>query len=170
MYSQAGAASNWISLAVVLAVGVIIVLRNSRPRRLRIELLWIRPLIMLALSTFYFFAFPPTSGVEIAGLVVAFVIGAGLGWWRGSLTRIEVDKETQTAMQQASPLGMLLILGLLIVRNGLGAAVRSQVLNLPISVMALSGWLFALAIGLIVTTQLEIWLRARRLVAEAKAA
>ena len=158
-----------VTIAIWAVVIVLFVARNLRPRRLRVELLWVRPAIYLLLIAGYFYKLPPKNLTDIAGLVVGFAIGAALGWWRGSFTRIEVDPATDTAMQQASALGVLLILGLFAVRTGVRYVVLQNGAALPASVETVSGWLLALAVGVIVLPQLEIWLRARRLMAEAKA-
>ena len=72
-------------------------------------------------------------------------------------------------MQQASPLGVLVIVALFAVRTGVRYAVAQSGPVLPASVESVTGWLLALAVGLRVLQQLEIWLRARRLMAQAKA-
>ena len=112
-----------ISGVVWLLIIAMIVARNLRPRRLRVELLWVWPAILLLSIAAYFYKFPPKSLTDVAGLIVGFLIGAALGWWRGGFTRIEVDPATDTAMQQASPLGVLVILALFAVRSGVRYAV-----------------------------------------------
>jgi hypothetical protein len=159
-----------ISVAVWFLIIAMIVARNLRPRRLRVELLWVRPAILLLFIAAYFYRFLPKSLTDVAGLVVAFAIGAALGWWRGGFTRIEVDAATDTAIQQASPLGVLVILALFVVRTGVRYAVVQGGRALPASVETVTGWLLALAVGVVVLQQLEIWLRARRLMAEARRA
>jgi hypothetical protein len=159
-----------INVVVWFLIIAMIVARNLRPRRLRIELLWVWPAILLLFIAGYFYKFPPKSLTDVAGLSVGFLVGAALGWWRGGLTRIDVDPATDTAMQQASPLGVLLILALFAVRTGVRYAIAQSGAALPASVEAVTGWLIALAVGVMVLQQLEIWLRARRLMAQAKAA
>ena len=159
-----------VTVAIWCVVIVMVVARNLRPRRLRVELLWIRPVILLLFIAGYFYKFPPKSLIDVAGLVIGFLIGGALGWWRGGFTRIDVDPGTDTAMQQASPLGVLFILALFAVRAGLRFAVVQNSAALPASVESVTGWLLALGIGMWVLFQLEIWLRARRLMAQAKAA
>jgi hypothetical protein len=158
------------SLVVWFLIIVLIVARNLRPRRLRVQLLWVRPAILLLAVGAYFYKFPPKNLIDVAGVVVGFAIGAGLGWWRGGLTRIEIDPATGTATQQASPLGVLVILALFAVRTGIRYAIVQGGAALPASLATVSGWLLALAVGIIGLQQLEIWLRARRLMAQANAA
>lgn len=159
-----------ISVAVWFLIIVMIVARNLRPRRLQVGLLWMRPAILLLFIAGYFYRFPPQSLTDVAGLAVGFAVGGALGWWRGGFTRIEIDPATHTVMQQASPIGVLVILVLFAVRAGVRFVVVQSGAALPASVETVSGWLLALAVGLVVLQQLEIWLRARRLMAEAKGA
>jgi hypothetical protein len=156
------------SVAVWVLIIAMVVVRNLRPRRLRVELLWVWPSVILLLIAGYFFRFPPKGLADVVGLIVGFMIGAALGWWRGGFTRIEVDPATGTAIAQASPLGVLIIVALFAVRTGVRYAVAQSGPMLPASVESVTGWLLALAVGLRVVQQLEIWLRARRLMAEAK--
>lgn len=159
-----------ISVVVWFLIIVMIVARNLRPRRLRVGMLWAWPAILLLAFAGYFYKYPPHTLTEVAGLVVGFAVGGALGWWRGGFTRIEVDPATDTAMQQASPLGVLLILALFAIRAGVRVLVLHSGAALPASVETVSGWLLALAVGLKVLQQLEIWVRARRLMAGAKGA
>jgi hypothetical protein len=168
---QVSSGATLISAAVWFVIIAMIVARNLRPRRLGVGLLWVRPAILLVAIAAYFYKFPPKSLTDVAGLVAGFAVGGALGWWRGGFTRIEVDPATGTAMQQASLLGVLVILALFVVRNGLRFVVAQNASALPASaVTSVAGWLLALAVGLVVLQQLEIWLRARRLMAEAKSA
>lgn len=156
------------SIIMFIVVATIVVLRNSRPRKLRVEFLWVRPVIVLVFGALYFYFFPPRSVAETLGLVAAFAVGGVPGWWRGRSFRIDVDAKTHLATQQASVVGMLFIIGLFAVRYLLSYMARSGGMNLPIPAYALSGLLIAFAFGIVIVAQLEVWLRARRLIAEAK--
>jgi len=77
-------------IPIAILVGVLI-LRNSRARRLRIETLWIFPVIYIGvLVTYLAAAPPPITPVSISILVVAFLIGAAIGWQRGRFTEIRI--------------------------------------------------------------------------------
>jgi len=93
-------------------------------------------------------------------------VGVALGWQRGRMMRISVDPETHEVSQRASPAAMLLILVLILVRTG----AREIAPGMALDVMTLTDVLVALALGLLATQRLEMWLRARKLLAAARGA
>ena len=163
--------AQFYSIAITLVVVVaIVVARNSRPRRLRLEAMWIRPVIILALVALTVIAAPPPATlVSIALITLALVVGVGLGWLRGSLMRIEVHPETHDISARASPIGMLFILAVF----GLRMYLRTEGTMTPIvglSPSTIADALILLAGGMLTVSNLEMWLRARRLLGEAQAA
>jgi hypothetical protein len=158
-----------IAIPVLIAVAVI-ALRNSRPRRLRLEAMWIRPAIILGIVALSLVARPlPTDFLSIAVVTLGLVVGAGLGWLRGSLMRIDVHPETHDISAQASPVAMLFILALL----GLRMFLRGEAMTTPVaslSFVAITDALLLLAGGMLTVANFEMWLRARRLLGEAQAA
>jgi hypothetical protein len=150
---------------------VVLVLRNRRSRKLRVELLWVRPVIFLALLTLSAAAAPPPlTPVSIALIAAAAAIGAALGWQRGRMMRIEVDPDTHALTSRASVLGIVFILGVLLFRMGLGSMLGSFEAQAPISPIIGADALLVLVVGMISVQGVEMWLRARRLLAEARAA
>jgi len=158
----------FIAIGVAL---VILLLRNRRPRKLRMELLWIRPLIFLALlATTAVAAPPPLTAMSIALMVGALGLGAALGWQRGRFIRIEVDPDTHAVTARASPIGMVFILALMATRFALRGVLTQNGATLQVSAIAVTDALLVFAVGMMVVQNLEMWLRARRLLAEAQAA
>ena len=160
-----------IGLAIPILIAIVILaVRNRRPRRLRLQAMWVRPVIFIALIAFTFASAPP-PGKALAGavLIAALVFGVGLGWLRGSLMRIEVHPETHDISARASTVGMLFIIVLLALRTSLRtAASETPISGLPASVLADALILFAGA--MMITQSAEMWLRASRLLGEAKRA
>ena len=155
-----------IGLAIAL---VVLVFRNRRPRALRVELLWVRPVIFLALLALSAAARPPPlTPLSIVLLVVAAAMGVGVGWQRGRFMRIEVDPETHALTSRASAVGIVFILVVLALRVAVGGAVRNKAIHLPVSPIAIADALLVLVVGMMSTQGLEMWLRARRLLAEAQ--
>src|SRR5215213_9258871 len=89
----------------------------KRERPLNVGTLWIVPVVYLLLIGSMLIALPPTAAgwtVIVAGLA----IGAALGWHRGKLIRIERNPENGELRQKASPMAMLLLLGLVVLKLG----------------------------------------------------
>jgi hypothetical protein len=152
-------------IAVVMGLVLFLRLRSmKRARRLRLETLWIVPALYAAITAMVFYQFP-LAGIQWAYAAVALAIGGAFGWRRGALMRIQVDPETHALNQQASPAAMLFIVVLILVRKGL----QFEAGSMGFSVAFLTDVLMVFALGLLTATRLEMFLRARRLLAEARA-
>ena len=157
-----------ITLVVTAAVAL---LRNQRPRRLRIELLWIRPALFVVLMGVVLAGLPPPfTPISIALLACGLAVGCALGWQRGRLMRIEIDPETHALSVRASRLGLLFIIALVALRYGLNSLVRDNAPLLHLPFAAVTDAFVLLAGGTMSAQGLEMWLRARRLLAQALAA
>jgi hypothetical protein len=163
---NAGAATYLIPLLVIAMV----ILRNSRARRLRIETLWIAPLMILVLVGLALSQEGLPSPMFLAIDIAALAAGALLGWWRARFTKITVDPETHALTSQASPIGMLVILGIFAVRYGIRfyAAENASALGVPVNAVADAA--LVITVGLVCAQRLEIFIRASRLLGEARAA
>jgi membrane protein CcdC involved in cytochrome C biogenesis len=165
--------ASWISFAIS-AVIILVVLalrmrRMSQERPLKIEQMWIIPALYLGVAAFMFWRFPPAGLMWIA-VVVGLGVGAALGWQRGRMMRISVNRETHEVSQKASPAAMLLILGLIVIRMGAREAAAMGGAGLHIDLASVTDVLIAFALGLLATQRIEMYLRARRLLEEARAA
>src|SRR5579871_1621494 len=157
-------------IPIAVAVGII-VLRNSRARRLRIETLWVLPVVYVALlATSLGAAPPPVTPVSIALLVLGAAIGAALGWQRGRFTEIHIHPETHELSSRQSALGILFILAIFAVRYGARGFLADHAQSLHLPVAAALDALFVLVIAMLSVQRLELWLRASRMLAEARAA
>jgi hypothetical protein len=157
-----------IALAVALAI---ILLRNRRPRPLRVERLWVRPVLFIAiLATTVAAAPPPLTAPSLVLLATALAGGCALGWQRGRLMRIEVDPATHDLTSRASPSGLVFIAGLILARLWMRTAMAQGATLAGVPATAAADALIALAGGMMITQNLEMWLRARRLLTEAIAA
>ncbi len=159
------------SILIGLAVLVpILLLRNARPRKLRVDLLWIRPAIWAVIAALSFSqAPPPLSAEAVAILAASLAAGAVLGWQRGRMMRIEVDPATHQMTLRASPAAMIFIVVLMVLRVSLRDVAVQNLgrTHLPITILVDALILFSL--GLMLTQSAEMWIRGRRLLAEAKA-
>jgi hypothetical protein len=150
---------------------VVIVLRNSRPRRLRIERLWVLPAIYLVMMVSALAAAPPpVTPISIGLLVLGFLIGAGLGWQRARFTEIHIHPETHDLSSRSSPIGIIFIFAILLLRVGARdfLATRPDIPDLP--VVAIGDALLVMVVATLMAQRLEVWRRASRMLAEARGA
>src|SRR5689334_11019863 len=115
------AQQSWVGIAITVAiVAVVLALRMRRMgqmRPLKLETLWVVPVLYLVVAALMFWQLPPAGWVAIAS-VAGLLIGAAVGWQRGKMMRIHVDPDTHALNQKASPAAMIFLIALVIVRSG----------------------------------------------------
>lgn len=127
-----------------------------------------RPDALFALTVTLFAADPPTPAGWLAG-ALALPLGGLAGWYRGRTMAITVDPDSHALSQRGSPAAMLFIIALIAVRAALNAAAESgRAAAWHVDATMLTETLVAFALGLLTMTRLEMWLRARRLLREAR--
>ena len=165
------ASQSWISLVVpIVLIAVVFTVRTRRMatvRPLKPELLWIVPALYAVIAGLVFWSTPPTTALVWISCGLALVVGVALGWQRGRMMHISVDPSTGTLRQKASFAAMAVLLVLVAVRTAAREAV--QLGGLPVDIKALTDVLIALAFGLLTAQRVEMYLRARRLLATARA-
>jgi membrane protein CcdC involved in cytochrome C biogenesis len=155
-------------LITAVVVGVVLLLRMRRMRRarpLRLETLWVVPAVLGLAVAVATWEYPPLTAAGWLALIAAVVIGGAIGWVRGMAMRIGVDPATHALNQQSSPAAFLFVVLLIVARQGL----RYEAAALGIDVLMVTGLLLAFAFGLVSATRAEMHLRARRLLADARA-
>lgn len=151
-------------LAVVLALRW---RRMGQDRPLRLERLWILPAIHLVVAAALFASQPPPVRVWLF-CGTAAILGAAIGWQRGRMMRISVDPVIHRLNHRGSPAALLIILALVVVRQGLRVPAVDRVLGLdPAAVTDIA---ISLVLGLFTALRLEMYLRGRRLLALATGA
>lgn len=155
---------SYVIPAIIIAVVFALRMRRvNQARPLRLDRLWVVPAIFFAAVLLSFVAQPPSAGGWIAS-AVGLLIGAGLGWQRGKTIAIHVDPETGELNQKTSIAGMAFLLILVLVKSGAragGAAMHLDVSTLTDATMAL-------ALGTFTLMRIEMYLRARRLLADSR--
>ena len=145
--------------------------RGARARKLKVERMWIRPVIILAFLTLSIAGQPPPMTVPvIAALVAATVVGLVVGVYRGRMVKVSINPETHDLTSQQSPWGILIFLGLMIVRMGVRMVLREEHDVAGIPVTAIVDGLTLFYAGTVVGMQVDVWMRANKLLKGAIAA
>jgi hypothetical protein len=148
----------------------IIVRRGLRERSLKVDRLWVTPVVLLMVAGSALYANPPTTPLSYAVVAVALALGAAIGWWRGRLTRITVNPETEELTSRTSPIGVLVIAGIFLIRYGLRYLMEKNPSVVPGGAPVATDGLMMLAIGAMAVQRLEMWIRAQRLLTETRGA
>ena len=102
---------------LIMAVLARRVIRAQQARPVKTGRLWIYPLVLVALTILTLSHEPaPTMLVVVAFAVVALA-GGVLGWFRVHTLEFSIDPETNVVHSKASPLGAILLVGLLVFRQ-----------------------------------------------------
>lgn len=158
----------WVSYAITIGIiAVVLALRMRRMGKMRplnLGSLWVVPTIYLVVAAIMFVQLPPTGWVATAS-GVGLVIGAAVGWQRGKMMHIHVDPETHALNQKASPTAMFFLIALIVVRMGARGIIGQEG---GISPAMLTDPLIAFALGMFALQRVEMYLRAKRLLEEAR--
>ena len=158
----------WPQLVIMLVVfGVVIALRGRRLMRVRPlkpEQLWVVPLLYLAIVAILFVRVPP-SPLGWLVCAVALPIGAAAGWQRGKTMRIHIDPATGAVMQKGSIWALVTIAALVAVK--MIAPTEGQALHFDANLIV--DGLAAFSLGLFAMQRLEMYLRAKALLAASPA-
>lgn len=164
---QAQPHQTWVSYAVTIGIIVIVIALRLRKagqmRPLKLGNLWVVPALYLAVTVMMFAQLPPTGWVAIAS-VIGLAVGAAVGWQRGKMMHIHVDPETHALNQKASPAAMLFLVALIVIRM-LGKGLLGAE---GVSTAMLTDPLIAFALGMFTLQRVEMYLRAKRLLEEAR--
>lgn len=158
-----------IGVAVLIVVMGFRFMRANTARPLKLEFMWIMPAYLIAISAFLLWQMPP-HGMEWLWLAIACGLGGALGWQRGRMMAITIDPETHTLSQTTSRAALFFLLALVAVRFGLRSVLTGEASALHLSLAFVTDVFVIFAVGLLGVTRLEMFLRARRLLAEARAA
>lgn len=156
---------------VLLLYALRVSMRGSRQRTVRIETMWIAPLIYCVLIGVGIYAAPPPlTLLPLSVLAVGLMSGLGLGWLRGRGTAITIDTETHTLKREATAWGLVMLAALYLVREASGSYLSVHAADWNLPPVAVADAALLLALGSIVGRRIEIFIRCRRLLADARAA
>jgi hypothetical protein len=138
--------------------------KMMRPQPLKLNRLWIRPAIILVLGIGALgAALPPVMDWPWFGLVA--VMGGALGWQWGRLMAIHVDPENGTLMTRGSQAALIVMVLLLVVRIGLRAGLKAEAATWHLDAVLITDGFIVFSAFLFGVRGLEMYLRARRVLA-----
>lgn len=156
--------SSYIPYLIAVFVLALVVRRSMRGRRIKVDQLWVIPALLTVAAVAAIAQAPPSGLAMIMVLILATLMGAGIGWQRGRLTRINLDPDTGVLTSQASPAGVILIVAVFALRYGL----RFWLLQHPgkgAQALVATDALLLFSVGMISISRIEMWIRCRRLMA-----
>lgn len=160
-----------IPLAIIPIVLAVILLRNRRPRPLNVNLMWITPLLVALLIGFGLWGMSqtdsthrPFAALDWVILAVGLGLGAAFGWQRGKMTTI-TRRAGGGLEAQASPMGLILIVAILALRQALRPWMELHADDWHVSPVAVQDAFLLFAAGMVVVQRVEMWLRARAILA-----
>ena len=142
--------------------------RMQQARRLRVEWLWVTPALLTVFTVLAFLPAPP-AGMDWLWMALALVFGGALGWYRGKMMHITVDPETHVVNTRASPAAMYFIVLVLVARMGLRYVALGEAQAWHVKATLITGLFLVFAVGLLGVQRIEMFLRAQRLLVEARA-
>ncbi len=156
-----------IGLAIALPL---ILLRNRRPRTLNPQWMWVMPVIIVPLMGFAIWgtSMDPNmphvafDGLAWAILAVGLILGGVFGWWRGKMTTIEKHADG-TLKTQASPIGLVLIVAVMLGRRALTAFLEPHAAEWGLNALAITDAFLLFVVGMVVVQRIEMYIRARRI-------
>jgi len=166
----AGGISHYLPLLLIALLVARVALRMSKTRSLKLERMWIRPAIYLIFGAALLTGKPPPlTALSIAALVVALVLGVALGWQRGKMVHIEVHPDTHEINQRMSPAAVIFLVVLVALRYAATALADQGLIPSGLSISLVTDILGLFTVAMMITMSVEMWLRARRLLSQARA-
>lgn len=161
---QANALSYAVPLVILVPLLYRRLTRMLKPQPLKLNRLWIRPAIILLAGIGVLVSAPPPMA-DLPWFVVAAGLGAALGWQWGRLMAIHVHPENGTLMTRGSLAALIVIVLLILVRVGLRALLTMQGAAWHLDAVLITDGLIVFSAFLFGVRGLEMYLRARRVMA-----
>ena len=165
----------FLPLLVLLPILYFRMRKLSRPQPLKLKRLWIRPMVLVLVAAMVLWA--PVPGVsrhfilsEWAILLLAGGIGAVAGWYFARTMKIEVHPEDGTLMVQGGQAAALVMLALILGRSGINTGVRLEGEAWHLDVLLITDALIVFTAALFTLRSIEMYLRAKRVMAAVKGA
>ena len=163
-----------LPILIIIPVMVLRLRRMSKPQPLKLGRLWIRPALLVLAAGLVLFLPQPGQHVaahltpeEWAGLALAAALGGIGGWYWGRTMHIEVHPENGTLMARGNSLAILVLVLLILVKLGLRPLLAAEGGTMHLDVLMITDASIVFSVALFGVRSLEMYLRARRVMANA---
>ena len=163
----------FLPILILLPVLYLRMRRMSGTRPLKLNRLWIQPAIILCLVIVALLAPQPHHVVrhllasDWAWLAVAAGLGAVGGWYWGRTMKIDVHPEDGTLIVTGGQAAILVLVVLVLLRLGLRTGLEMEGKSMHLDVLLISDASIVFSAALFVVRAVEMYLRARRVMAAA---
>nr|WP_295662666.1 CcdC protein domain-containing protein [Polymorphobacter sp.] len=159
-----------LPVVIPLLILGVIAIRRRKPQRIRIERLWITPVLMTALigTGLYYTPHTPFHPATYAAFAVALAAGLVGGWFRARTVPMSFDAATGTVVTEPSIVAIIVLVALFAGRSLLRMALAGS--NTGIDAGTISDGFLLFAVGLIVGGRIEMFVRGQRLIWSGSAA
>jgi membrane protein CcdC involved in cytochrome C biogenesis len=150
-------------LIPLLILGVV-AMRRRKPQRIRIERLWIMPMLMTALigTGLYYTPHSPFHPATYAAFAAALAVGLVGGWYRARTVPMSFDAASGTVVTEPSIVAIVVLVALFAGRSLLRMALTGSATGIDAG--AISDGFLLFAVGLIVGGRIEMFVRGQRLI------
>jgi hypothetical protein len=173
--TQQQAMQLFLPILIILPILYLRMRKMTKAQPLKLGRLWIRPaFILLAATLVVFLPQPGQHAVrhflaqDWAWLAVAAGLGGVAGWHWGRTMAIEVHPEDGTLMVKGGQAAILVMAVLILFRMGLRTGLRMEANAWHLDVLLISDALIVFTAFLFTLRAVEMYLRARRVMDEAK--
>ena len=163
-----------LPLVLIAVVFLFRARRVGKPQPLKLGLLWIRPALLLAACAVVLLL--PQRGVapiqwtamDWAILAAGAALGAAGGWQLGRTMAIEVHPENGTLMVTSSPIGFLVLIGLVVLRQIVRTEAGMAGADWPVNPAVIVDALIVFTAAMFAMRSAEMVLRAKQVMKQAK--
>jgi hypothetical protein len=170
--SEQQAIQFFLPLLIILPLLYFRMRKMAKAQPLKLNRLWIRPALFLAITALVLLAPPPArhqvqalEPSDWSWLGLAAVLGAVAGWYWGRTMAIEVHPEDGTLMVRGGQAAILVLAVLILFRMGLRTGLTAEARAGHLSMLLVSDLSIVFTALLFTMRSVEMYLRARRVMA-----
>ncbi|MCM3134146.1 hypothetical protein M3629_15240 [Paenibacillus polysaccharolyticus] len=148
----------------MVITGLIIVLLSMREKEVKLDRMWMLPVIV-AVAIFFNISQVPLTGLTLLFYMLFLVIGCGIGLWRAWMERLRVDALTGKVMSKGSMGTAIVLIIIMLVKHYISTLDVHHISTLDVhhSVVALSSALLFIPLGSIAARRFIIYYRVRHM-------